>query len=119
MISWHFAETLWLHEPQLSPVVERWEEPVPVNLDGGNSRHGKGWKLVTSHMGRKSPAPAHDLQLHNRFAALIANEELGVTSDGASPVADSEPFGTTRRKWQVIMVGDSLLQGTKGFHLLT
>lgn len=66
-----------------------------------------------SHTRRKAPAPPHDLQLQNRFAAFIVDEELGVPSNGASPVADPEPLGTTRRAWQAIMVGDSLLQETK------
>lgn len=71
---------------------------MPMNLEGGNSHHGKGWKLVTSHTRGKAPAPPHDLQLQNRFAALIADEELEAPSNGASPVADPEPLRTTRRK---------------------
>lgn len=93
-MNWHFTETLHLHELP-STVAERWEKPLPMNLQGGNSHHDKSWKLMTSHTRRKAPAPPHDLKLQNGVVALTADEELGVPSNGASPVADPEPLGTT------------------------
>ena len=51
------------------------------------------------------------LQLWDRFAALKAEEETGVLSSEATRMTNSEPRRITWRKWQVIAVGSSLLQG--------
>lgn len=71
-----------------------------------------------THRG-KAPAPPTDLQLHNRFTVFIANEKLGALSNGASLMAWPDPLRTTRRKQQVIVVGESLLQGMEDLHDLS
>lgn len=72
--------------------------------------NGEGWKLVTSGNRKKAPAPPVYLQLKNRFSTLTAGEGLGTLSNEASKLAKPEPHSSsTRRKWQVIIVGDSML----------
>lgn len=53
---------------------------------------------MTSFIRRNALAPLYDLQLQNGFTAIVAGEELGVPSNGASLGAVSEILGTTRRK---------------------
>lgn len=74
---------------------------------------------MTSDTRRKVPAPPNDLQLHNRFTVFIADEKLGVLSNGAPLMAWLDPLRTTRRKQVVIVVEDSLLQGTESPHDLS
>lgn len=66
--------------------------------------------MVTSHTRKKAPAPPNDLQLHNTFSVFIADEKLRVLSNGVSLMAWRDPLRTTKRKQEVIVVEDSLLQ---------
>ena len=67
---------------------------------------------------RKAPALPHDLQLQNRLTALVADEDLGVLSNGAFQMAEPEPHITARRKWSD--TGRRLpAAGDRDTHLLT
>ena len=86
---------------------------MPVRVGSRDSQDGEGWKLVTFGTRRKVPAPPQNLQLQNRFSALIANKSLGPLLKKAPKPAKLEPCRSTRRKQQVIVMGDSLLSETK------
>lgn len=55
----------------------------------------------------------NSLSLQDRFSAFKAEEDPGVFSNEASGPTDADPCKTTRRKRQVIVAGDSLLQGAE------
>lgn len=69
-----------------------------MKSESGNSHHDEGWKLMIPPARRKAPALPHDLQLQNRLTALVADEDLGVLSNGAFQMAEPEPHITARRK---------------------
>lgn len=73
-------------------------------------------KLITSDTRRKAPAP--HLQLQNRFSALVGDKGLGAPSE-TPKLAKSEPCRSTRRKWQVIIVGKFSAVGGGDSHPLT
>lgn len=70
------------------------------------SHDGESWKFSGTR--KMIPTPPADLQLWNRFRVSLAEQGLG-----ASDPAEPEPRWSTRRKLQVIVLSDSLLQGTE------
>lgn len=72
----------------------------------GFSHSGESWKFSGTR--KMTPTPPAALQLWNRFRGSVAEEGLG-----ASEPAEPEPHWSTRRKRQVIVLSNSLLQGTE------
>lgn len=59
-----------------------------------------------------APAPHADLQLQNRFSAQVAEKGAGSSIKVSMP-AEPKPCRSSRKKWWVIVVGDSQLQCTE------
>lgn len=74
-----------------------------------NSGKGEGWKLVTSGTKRKVPAPPNCLQLQNRVTMHKAEEKPGMPTSKEPDPPNVKLCKSTRKKRQVIRVGDSLL----------
>lgn len=78
---WSFSKTLQV--PKLEPPTASMEQETDsmlVVLGSGGCCDGEGWKLVTSHTQRITPAPSADLQLQKGVSALVAEKRLGAVS---------------------------------------
>jgi len=73
---------------------------------------GKGWELVTSRTRRTGSPPSEDLQLQNKLSVLVAAKQKAVFGEPPE-VTVLESHDSTRKKWKVVAVGDSLLWGTE------
>ncbi|XP_068782230.1 uncharacterized protein [Struthio camelus] len=107
-----FSEIVQLRESPAPTAAEVSEGSAPCVKVHHNAVE-EGWKLVTSRRRRKALAPPQDLPLKNKFSALQAEEELGMAPREATGLADPVPCRNPRKKRRVIVVGDSLLQGTE------
>lgn len=54
---------------------------------------------MTSGTRRMATVPSAVLQLQKRFSALVADEGVGVLSNKAAELAETEPCSSTRKKW--------------------
>lgn len=79
--------------------MEEHSESVFIGLGKGDSRDGKGWKLVISDTRREAAAPPADQQLQSRFDAMVAGEGLGALFRAALEPPEPKSHGSTRRKW--------------------
>ncbi|KFQ57597.1 hypothetical protein N334_03560, partial [Pelecanus crispus] len=105
------------------------EDPLPScqQAEGGDLRDEGEWKQVPARGGRRIPSrppSPSQLPLHNSYGALeLEGQASGEGGEGEGPARglpkanQSPPRITTapvKKKRRVIVVGDSLLQGTEG-----
>lgn len=68
---------------------------------------------MTSGTKRTAPAPPKGIHLQNSFTTLKAEGKPDVPTSQASGPPNPKPCKATRKKWWVIVMGDSLLHGTE------
>lgn len=71
--------------------------PLGVGLETQNGKSGS-LKCIISDTSRKAPAPPLDLQLQNRFSALVSDGDLGAPSHEAPKLSKSEPCTRSTRR---------------------
>lgn len=105
-----FSEILQTQYPEIPATLKEGQaESVFIRLGNGDSLDGKGQKLVTSGIRKVAYVPLAGLQLWNMFSALASDEGIGALSNKATKSDEPESCRSTRRKQQVIIVGNSLL----------
>lgn len=72
----------------------------------------KSWELVTSGTRRAGSSPPKDLQLQNKLNVLVAAKQKAVFGDPPEVIV-LQSHDSTKKKWKVITVGDSLLWGSE------
>lgn len=104
-----FSETQQLEQLHTPSVEEKQAVSVFIINVSANSGKGEGWRMVTSGKKRKAPVPPNYLQLQNRVTILKAEDKPDVPTSKEPGPPNPKLCKTTRKKWRVIRMGDSLL----------